>query len=149
MKWFAFWQRWLFLASVAFALFGLLAAWFPFAPFFAPRNDAIARVFFDGAWTPRVIAFHAFSAGPLGGTIAGFYVLQAFIAAVPFRRREPWAWQATLAGMLVWFVIDSAVSIAHGAAFNVYLVNLVPLVLFGVPLAMTRGCFFRAGEAPA
>lgn len=145
---FEFWQRWLLLASLAFALFGLLVALFPFGFPFALRNEAVAETFFQGRWTAQTTAYHAFSAGPLGGTIAGFYVLQAFIAATAFRRRERWAWQATLWGMLVWFVIDSAVSVWHGAVFNVYLVNLVPLVVFGLPLAMTFRLFFSRDEAP-
>ncbi|MGI9173963.1 MAG: hypothetical protein ACR2GR_01410 [Rhodothermales bacterium] len=64
---FAFWQRWLFTASVAFAAFGLVAAFFPFAPLFALRNEAIAAAFFGGTWTSASAAYHAFSAGPLGG----------------------------------------------------------------------------------
>ena len=141
---FAFWQRWLFVASVAFAIFGLLVAFLPFGLPFALRNEAIAATFFGGSWTSEAAAYHAFSAGPLGGTIAGFYVLQAFIAAIPFRRRERWAWQAVLWGTLVWFTVDSAVSLWHGAAFNVYMVNLVPVLIFGLPLGATWPAFFRS-----
>ncbi|MGI9173964.1 MAG: hypothetical protein ACR2GR_01415 [Rhodothermales bacterium] len=70
-------------------------------------------------------------------------MLQAFIAAIPFRRGERWAWQAVLRGTLVWFVVDSAVSLWHGATFNVYLVNLVPVLVFGLPLGATWPAFFR------
>jgi hypothetical protein len=110
-------------ASAGFAAFGVVVAVFPFAPLFAMRNAAIAEVFFGGRWTVEGLAYHAFSSGPLGGTIAGFYVLQAFIAAIPFKRMERWAWHAILWGTVLWFVVDSAVSIRHGAAFNVYMVK--------------------------
>ncbi len=142
---FAFWQRWILVASGAFAAFGVLAALFPFAPLFAPRNAAIADAFWGGRWTAEAAAYHAFSAGPLGGTIAGSYVLQAFVAAVPFRNREAWAWHAILWATAVWFVVDSAVSVWHGATFNVYMINVVPLAVFGIPLAATFRAFFRAG----
>ena len=79
--------------------------------------------------------------GLLGGTMAGSYLLQAFIAAIPFARREPWAWWASLGGVLLWFLVDSSLSVAHGAAFNVWMINLMPLVVFVVPLAATRSAF--------
>ncbi|MEL6615822.1 MAG: hypothetical protein AAFQ43_08795, partial [Bacteroidota bacterium] len=98
---------------------------------------------------PEAAAFRAFVMGPLGGTIAGSYALQAFIAAVPFARRERWAWWATLVGMLVWFVTDSTLSISHGAAFNVLQINLMPLLVFGPPLAATRRAFFEPSASGA
>jgi hypothetical protein len=145
---FAFWQRWLFVASIAFAVFGVVAAVWPFAPLFALRNIAIAETFFGGRWNGGSAAYHAFSAGPLGGTIAGFYVLQAFIAAVPFRRRERWAWHAIVWATVLWFLVDSGVSLWHGAAFNVYMINVVPVAIFGVPLAATYPPLFRSTGQP-
>jgi len=141
---FDFWQRWLWFTSLAFVVFGLWFAFAPFATVFATRNTAIAETFFAGHWGPEQIHYHAFSAGPLGGTMAGFYVLQAFVVAIPFRRRERWAWHAIVWGTSLWFVVDSALSFWHGAAFNVYLVNIFPMVVFGVPLAATFGSFFGA-----
>jgi len=43
--------------------------------------------------------------------------------------------------MRVWFVIDSSVSLRHGAVFHVWIINLMPLVLFGIPLLATRKAF--------
>jgi hypothetical protein len=134
---FDFWQRWLFVASLAFAIFGVVAALWPFAPLFAMRNAAIAETFLGGQWSAESLTYHAFASGPLGGTIAGYYVLQAFIAAIPFRRGEAWAWHAILWATVLWFVLDSGVSLRHGAAFNVYMVNIVPVAVFGLPLAAT------------
>ncbi|MGB3049904.1 MAG: hypothetical protein WBB42_02835 [Polyangiales bacterium] len=48
---------------------------------------------------------------------------------------------ALLWPMLLWFCVDSTVSALHGAYFNIYLINLVPLVVFGVPLMATRSMF--------
>jgi len=82
--------------------------------------------------------------GPLGGTIAGSYLMQTFIVAVPFKRREPWAWHALLWPMLLWFCVDSIISAFHGAYFNIYLINLVPLMIFGIPLLATRSKIIAA-----
>ena len=132
------WQRALVIVSAAFALLGVLTALWPFGPLFALRNAAIAETFFGGVWSPAGEAYHRFASGPLGGTMAGYFVLQTVIAAIPFGRRERWAWHAILWGMVTWFAIDSAVSLAHGAAFNVWMVNLPAMLVVGVILYATH-----------
>lgn len=141
---FRFWQRWLLGVSVFFCAFGVVVAVFPDAPFLAPWNGAVARAFYAGAEPEGAAAFRAFVLGPLGATIAGSYLLQAFVAAVPFARRERWAWWATAGALALWFVVDSSLSLWHGAAFNVALINLAPLVAFVPPLVTTRRAFFGA-----
>ena len=144
---FRFWQRWLLYASVFFCAFGLLVALFPNALFLVPWNAAVADTFYGGSESAEGAAFRAFVLAPLGGTIAGSYLLQAFVAAIPFVRRERWAWWATLGALLLWFVVDSSLSLAHGAAFNVWMINLAPLVVFIPPLVATRRAFFQPREA--
>lgn len=138
---FHFWQRWLLLASAGFCLFGLLVAVFPDAFFLAPWNHAVADAFYAGSEPPAAAAFRAFIMAPLGATIAGSYLLQTAVIAVPFARREPWAWWATAGALALWFLVDSLLSLKHGAAFNVWLINLMPLVTFVPPLVATRKAF--------
>ena len=107
---FRFWQRWLLAVSVCFCAFGVVVALFPDGPALAPWTDAVTRTFYRGAEPKGAAAFRAFVLGPLGGTIAGSYLLQAFVAAVPFARRERWAWWATLAALALWFSVDSTLS---------------------------------------
>lgn len=135
---FDFWQRWLLFASLFFTAFGIAAAVAPHSGLFAVWIVEVDRNFFAGAISPEARAMRAFLMGPLGGTIAGSYLLQAFVAAVPFKAREAWAWYAILCSTLLWFVVDSGVSALHGAYFNIYLINLMPLVTFGIPLFATR-----------
>jgi hypothetical protein len=141
---FRFWQRWLVAASVFFCVFGIVVALFPNAFFLSMWTEALARAFYDGAEPESAAAFRTFVMGPLGGTIAGSYLLQTFVAVIPFARREPWAWWATLSGLLLWFVVDSSLSISHGAAFNVWMINLMPLIVFVLPLAATRSAFVNS-----
>lgn len=138
---FRFWQRWLFLASVFFSAFGVVVALFPNAFFLTMWTDTVASAFYGGTEPDAAAHFRSFMMGPLGGTIAGSYLLQAFVAAIPFARREPWAWWASLSAMLLWFGVDSSLSILHGAAFNVWMINLMPLVAFLPPLITTRRAF--------
>ena len=144
---FRFWQRWLLAASAFFCAFGVVVALAPDAVFLAPWNAAVADVFYGGTEPEAAGAFRRFVMAPLGGTIAGFYLLQTFIAAVPFARRERWAWQATLGALGLWFVVDASLSLAHGAVFNVWMIDLAPLVAFLPPLVATRRAF-ASGRSP-
>lgn len=148
--WFVVWRRILFAVSVFLTLFGVMAAALPFAPIFAARNAAIADAYLGGEWTAAESALHAFSSGPLGGTIAGFFAIQAIVVAVPLARRERWAWWAIASGNGLWFVVDSAVCIYHGAWFNVLQINLLSLGAVGLPLlALAPVVFRRAGPDAA
>ena len=143
---FRFWQRWLLYASAFFCAFGLVVALFPDGAFLAPWNAAVAETFYGGSEPAGGAAFRAFVLAPLGGTIAGSYLLQTFIAAVPFARRERWAWWATLGALLLWFVVDSSLSLVHGAAFNIWMINAAPPAVFIPPLVATRRAFCEARE---
>lgn len=135
---FEFWRRWLFGASLFFGLFGIVAAIFGDTVLFTLWKERAAAVFWDAEAMPaEANRFRLFLFGPLGGTIAGTYVLQAYIAHYPFRRKEKWAWRASVLALLTWFGVDSAVSVYHGAIFNVYLVNVFALIGIGLPLAAT------------
>lgn len=140
-----FWHRWLLLASLFFTAFGVVAAIAPHSGLFGIWISEIDRAFFANDISPEATAMRAFLMGPLGGTIAGSYLLQAFVVAVPFKAREPWAWHAILWSTLLWFVVDSGVSAVHGAYFNIYLINLMPLVIFGIPLFATRSMLRKGG----
>ena len=89
----------------------------------------------------------AFALGPLGATTLGFWLLAHALVRHAFPRRERWAYRAFVGALAAWFVVDSAASLARGGAFNVWLVNVPCLVLFGVPLLAVRGAF--AGSVAA
>jgi len=135
---FDFWCRWLLFASLFFTAFGVAAALAPDSGLFDVWIGQVDRTFFAGSIPPDARALRGFLMGPLGGTIAGSYAMQVFVVAIPFKRRERWAWHAILWPMLLWFAVDSFVSALHGAWFNIVLINLMPVVTFGIPLFATR-----------
>ena len=145
---FEFWRGWMLFASSFFTVFGIAAALASHLGLFGFWFDAIDRTFFDVSISTEARAMRGFLMGPLGGTIAGSYLIQTFIVAVPFQRREAWAWHAILWPMLLWFCVDSAVSALHGAYFNIVQINLMPLVVFGIPLIATRSMLGEDRAAP-
>ena len=74
----------------------------------------------------------------------GFHVLMIMISENAYKKKERWAYKALWYGLLSWFVIDSGISIYYKAIYNVVLINLVALILIGLPLVMTRNEFRKS-----
>lgn len=141
-KHFNFWQKWLSYANVLTVFVGLLAAFAGNSVFFELHNQGTRDVFFDGqAFDADVLQLKNWLFGIIGGTIVGFHLLMWMISEFAFKKKERWAYNAMWLGLLSWFCIDSGISLYYGAVHNVTLINLVALVLIGLPLVMTYGYF--------
>ena len=141
-KRFSFWQKWLTYANVMTIVVGLLVAFAGNSFFFEMHNSYTRDVFLNGReFEPHILELKNWLFGIIGGTIVGFHVLMIMISENSFKKKEMWAYKAMWYGLLSWFVIDSGISIYYGAVHNVVLINLVALVLIGLPLVMTRRHF--------
>lgn len=136
---FAFWYRYLLIIS---ALFGLQAVTWLFFGSFDPLGvytGLLADALFGVPRLPQEARVTlAFATGPLGATTAGFWVLVHALVRHGFSRRDRWSYRAVVSAVLVWFTLDSVASVAHGAWFNVLLVNIPCLLLIGVGLIRVR-----------
>jgi len=138
MKSFIFWQRWLFYSSILFAVFGIVFAVCGNNPFFMPYNKALAYIFWQSEYIPAEIEpFRAFIWGPLGGTIAGCYILLAFIAWFPFQRKERWARNAIMVAFGIWVLLDSALCLRFGVYFQIFFINLFSIIVKSLPIIFT------------
>lgn len=136
---FNFWQKWLTYANVMTVMVGLLVAFAGNSFFFDLHNHYTEEVFFQGdSFDPAVLNLKNWLFGIIGGTIVGFHLLMITISENAFKRKEKWAYQAMWIGMLSWFLIDSGLSFYYGAIHNILLINIVALVLIGLPLVMMR-----------
>ncbi|MBA2611599.1 MAG: hypothetical protein H0U95_06500 [Bacteroidetes bacterium] len=139
---FLFWQKWLFYTSILFALFGISFALFGNNIFFRPYNQMLAKVFWNQSEIPsEVESFRAFIWGPLGATIACCYILLAYIAYYPFKRKERWAQKAIIAAFGIWVVLDSVVCIKFEVYFQIYLINAFSIIIKALPLIFTWNDF--------
>jgi len=133
---FRFWRGYLLVVS---ALFAVQAISWVFIGSFDPfgfYDGLLARALYGQDALPADAGrMFQFAVAPLGATTAGYFVLVHAIVRFAFPRREPWAWWAVTAAVAVWFVLDSAFSIVHGAVFNVWLVNIPCVILLGSALA--------------
>lgn len=138
-KRFNFWQYWLTYANVMAIVVGLLVAFAGNSIFFEIHNNHTKDVFLNGSeFEPNILEFKNWLFGIIGGTIVGYHVLMIMISENSFKKKEIWAYKAMWYGLISWFLIDSGISIYYGAIHNVILINIVALILIGIPLIMTR-----------
>jgi hypothetical protein len=139
---FLLWQRWLLILGVIIVVFGVALAFLYSTPLFDIFRTQIDPAFWAaGELTGGTVPFQQWVYAVLGATMAGWGVCIAFIAAVPFKRREKWAWNCLALAVSLWFVIDTFLSWRFGAMFNVVFNTLIFLAVL-VPLLLSRG-FFR------
>ena len=144
---FSFWQRWLTYANVLTIIVGLLVAFAGNSIFFKAHNAFSSDVFFNSeAFSRDVLHFKNWLFGIIGGTIVGFHILMVMISEYAFKQKQRWAYRAMWYGLLSWFLIDSSISLYYGAIHNIVIINLVALVLIGIPLIMTRKDFSLSAE---
>lgn len=137
MRKFNFWRIWLFIVAVVITVFGVLMAFLNQTAVFAVFNREINVVFWPtGEIGKGLPQFQSWVYGVWGATVAGMGIFAAYVAHYPFARREKWARQCLAAGTVVWYVLDTYISLASGVIFNA-LFNTVIFLLIAVPLGFT------------
>lgn len=139
---FEFWRRYLLVVSALFALQG--ASWVLMGSFdpFGFYTGLMARSF----WGTETLTLEAqkvvsFTVGPLGATVAGYFLMVHMLARFALARREAWAYWTIVGALLLWFILDSAASLFHGMLANVLIVNIPCLIIMGLPLLALRRAF--------
>ncbi len=138
---FSFWQRWLLIVGLVIAAFGLVMAFLNGTAVFELFNRQIDPVFWgDGATPETATRFRQWVYGAWGATVAGWGVFIAFIAHYPFGHKEKWSWNCLAVGLLLWYLVDTAISLYFEVYFNA-IFNTLLLILVTLPLAFTRKHF--------
>lgn len=142
MSKFSFWQKWLFTVSILIIVFGLGMAFLNRTPIFYTLFDRQINLSFwnTGIFLPGVNEFQGWVYGVLGSTMAGWGIFFAFIAHIPFRRKERWAWNCMLIGLSVWYIADTVISLYYRVYFNAVFNTLI-LILVILPLIFTYKFF--------
>jgi len=84
----------------------------------------------------------------IGSTVCGVPrlpdrgIFLAYIVRYPFAKKEQWARECAAVGLVVWFLLDTSLSIYYGVFFNVAFNSLL-LVAAAMPLMFTRREFAR------
>jgi uncharacterized BrkB/YihY/UPF0761 family membrane protein len=137
-----FWDRWLLLVGWLLVVFGLLLGFFnQTALFDVVFNRQINSAFWPDEFpVESVEIFQTWIYGVLGCTVSGWGVFMVFLARNPIRKRERWARNCIVAGITLWYITDTSISLFFGVAFNA-IFNTILAVLVYVPLVATWGEF--------
>lgn len=136
-----FWTAWLMVVSLTMAVFGILMALLNQTRLFGGLMGEIENVFWpNGGATLGLLQFQEWVLGVWGATVAGFGLLAALVGGNAFGRRERWARDALAAALALWFLLDTALSLASRVWVNAAF-NTVVLALFVLPLAFTWNQF--------
>ena len=151
---FTFWQRWLQIVYGLFILFGFAFAFFGTSSLLSPMTAPIFAAFWpSGPPSAETLRFAQFTFGIMGGLTVALGISGLFLARFGLARGQVWAWVAMADSLLLWYLVDSGMSIYTGAWINAVF-NTGFFVLAAVPLAATwpavRGGLARkAGTAGA
>lgn len=141
MRTFSFWQRWLLVVGLIITVFGIAMALFSGTPLFDLFNRQIDPAFWGmNAVGNSAKQFQQWIYGVWGSTIAGWGIFVTYIARYPFSKKERWAWNCIVLGLVVWFLLDTTLSFLYRVYFNVAF-NTALLVLAMLPVIFTRKDF--------
>ncbi len=142
MNSFSFWQKWLLIVSIIISLFGIYIALFNQTFLFNLLfNDKVNTTFFQPPGiSSEVITFQKWIYGVLGATVFGWGIFLSFIAHYPFKKKEKWAWNCFLAGIICWFVVDTSISVYFDVIVNA-IFNTVLFIGIIIPLLFSRKYF--------
>ena len=132
-----FWKNWLNLWSFAVTAFGAILALAAFA-----ATDGLARIVFASFQNPMpgdIDMLHRFSIGLMGAVTMGwgmtlYVAFQAIHSAD--RAHAPRIWRNLTLAALIWYVIDSSISVATGYWLNA-VSNTLFIALYLIPLLRT------------
>ncbi|MFV8751023.1 hypothetical protein ACNOYE_10800 [Nannocystaceae bacterium ST9] len=132
------WRAWLVIGLVIQALAGYAIAFaYASSPVFGWHRAGTAEALWSTREFPaEVEPFASFIMGVLGATMASWAIALIFVVAVPFARRERWAWWCVVVSLIAWAPVDTAISLAHGVTVNAAF-NLIGVVMLAIPLAAT------------
>lgn len=140
---FSFWTKYLKAISVFFTLLGI--SWAIIGSFdpLGIYDKWMAQAFYGNYKLPsNVEKAMKFILAPFGATSAGYFILQYFIVANAFAKKEKWAYNAITVAFFFWFFLDTALSWYHGAFFNIALANF-PALLITLPALIFSRKYFR------
>lgn len=118
----------LWVATIATALLGVGFVVIP-----RPTIEVLQYLSLAGPAEPG--AYVDFVYGVLGAVMIGWMTMFAGLLHGPIRDKQRWAIGVALASIVIWFVIDSAMSWHFDQTHNV-LLNIVSVVSFVVPLVV-------------
>jgi len=139
---FKFWQKWLLVSGIIISVFGISMV----LNINSEKFNSLIDPVFWGNETPNIQIrnFQQWVYGVLGATMVGWGVLIAFIAAIPFKKKEKWSRNSIIIGILSWYIFDTSVSLKANVEFNA-IGNTILAIIILMPIFFTVTEFRKTG----
>ncbi len=138
-----FWSEWLKITMLIVLIAGILLT---LMSNIIPVNfidKLINKNFFHGVPPDAsVIMLKNWFLGVSGAVMAGWGSSMLFVVSYPFRHKEKWAWQCIFYPVILWYVLDTSISLYFGVIFNV-IINSILFLQIIAPLMFLRNSFFE------
>ncbi len=133
-----FWFGWLKIAAVIASLFGFIMAFFNDTYIFHIFNSQIDSTFHTLAeCSGNIDSFRSWIVSITGAAMAGWGLTILILVIKLQEKREVWIWNALFFPLIIWFSVDTFMSLRHDANFNV-IFNLVIGMQYFAPLMFLR-----------
>jgi uncharacterized membrane-anchored protein YitT (DUF2179 family) len=140
-------RRWLMSAAYAAAAFGLALGLFNQTSAFDVLLNAHVDPIFWGSVpkAPAIVRFQQFTYSVIGAMLCGWGMLIASIAGAAFAPANRWLRRSLTLSLLVWYLLDTAISLGMGVFWNAAL-NTAFLLALGTPLVLAGRISTRGGD---
>ena len=137
-----FWPRWMIGLSLFLIVYGLAMMFTPqimnrtfVGPLLYSNNESLYKAFVSTNETETT--FLNVMSGLLGTVTIGWAIQMAWIAHIPFRNGERWAWIALAMSVSVWAILEFVFKLVDGINSVGLVAHFGLLVAFAIPLAAT------------
>lgn len=137
-----FWSRWMMFLAFFLLVYGLAMVFVPemmnqtfVAPLLFGNNDPLQSTFFSMGASGKTIL--NILSGLLGTVTLGWAVQIAWIAHIPFRNGEWWAWYALATSLCAWAVFEFYFKLMDGITGPGLVAHFGLLMAFAIPLLAT------------
>lgn len=138
-----FWMGWLKITMLIVIAGGIFLVILGNTSYAEILNKEINRIFYSGQLPEESVFFmKGWLIGVSGALMAAWGSTMLYIVYHPFRKGEKWAWRSMFYPILIWYILDSSVSLYYGATFNV-IINTVMFLQIMAPLLFLRNLFFQ------
>jgi hypothetical protein len=145
-----FWSRWIKFLSFFLIVYGLAMVFVP-----QMMRTPVASILFDNHESFRSAfvsmgepqsTFLNVLSGLLGTVTTGWAIQMAWIAHIPFRSGERWAWNALAMSVSVWAILEFVFKLIDGINGIGLVAHFGLFVAFAIPLAATYGDFYSTAS---
>ena len=138
-----FWMGWLKIIIGIIILAGIFLVILGNSQHAEILNQKINQVFFSGSIPDEAsLLMKGWLIAVSGSIMVGWGSSMLYIVLYPFKRGESWSWRSIFYPLIIWYLIDSSISVYYGVAFNV-IINTILFLQIMAPLLFLRNRFFH------